>query len=137
VRYLHAIEENGLQYQDGVTYYRGAPDQSTADIDAADLVIGHQTFAYLAVARGKPTLMMGENIPPRSGNSDSNYHYVKHWEAYKDLLMYPLDILKTRSVDKLIEKAVSSDAEIQRWREMFIGQPFDKKLFVEKLEAYL
>lgn len=137
VRYLQSIEENGLQYRDGATFYRAAPDQSTADIDAADLVVAHQTFAYLAVARGKPTLMMGENIPPRSGNSDQNYRYVKHWDDYKDLLMFPLDILKTRSVDKLIEKAVSSDAEIRTWRELFIGQQFEGQKFVEKLESYL
>lgn len=137
VRHLHAVEENGIPRKDDVVYYRGSADQSTADIDQADLVVGHQTFAYLAVARGKPTLMMGENLPPRSGNSEDSFRYVQNWDKYKDLLMYPLDILQTRSVDKLIEKAVSSDEAIRTWRDLFIGKKFDSKLFVEKLESYL
>jgi hypothetical protein len=137
VRFLHTLGECGLDAKDGVVYTRGHADQSTADIDQADLVIGHQTFAYLAVARGKPTLMMGEDVAPRSGNDDSNFRYVKHWKKYRDLLMYPLDILAERDTDALIKRAISSDDEIQKWRELFIGEPFGPKKFVSRLEAYL
>lgn len=137
VRHLHALSENGLEPVEGVTFFRGSADQSTADIENADLVVAHQTFAYLAVARGKPTLMMGEAVPPRSGNNRHNFKFVKHWIDYKDLLMFPLDILNCRSVDKLIEKAASGDAEIAEWRRFFIGDPFDGQRFVDRLESYL
>lgn len=137
VRHLHDIGENGLERKDDVTYYRASADQSTADIDQADLVIGHQTFAYLSVARGKPTLMMGEKTAPRSGNADENFRFVKHWSKYKDLLMFPLDILDTRDVNGLIGRAIKSDKAVSEWRDLFIGQPFDGKKFVNKLESYL
>lgn len=137
VRHLHAIEENGLPRLDDVIYYRGSANQATADIDMADLVIGHQTFAFLAVARGKPTLMMSEETAPHSGNTDANFTFVASWEKYKDRMMYPLDVLRCRNLDKLIDKAMSSDSEIREWRERFIGEPFNGKKFVERLEAYL
>jgi len=139
VRYLHDLGENGLERREdsGVVYYRGSADQSTADIDQADLVVGHQTFAYLAVARGKPTLMMGENIPPSSGNCEELLGYVKNWSKYKDLLRFPLDILSGNDTDAVIRKAIKGSKPVADWRDLFIGKPFDAKLFVERLESYL
>jgi hypothetical protein len=136
VRHVRDLGANGLVKVDGVTYIDAQPNGATTEIDQADLVVGHQTFAYLAVARGKPVLMMGEDIPPRSGNAEDNFRWVASWEKYADLLMFPLDILAGDTAE-MIERATRSDEEIREWRDRFIGQPFDGPAFVEKLEKYL
>jgi hypothetical protein len=141
VRYLRGLVQNGLEKVEGVSYVQGRADQSTAEIDQADLVVGHQTFAYLAAARGKPTLMMAEDIPPRSGNRLELYRYVASWEKYGDYLAYPLDILATdgsvAATAALIERACAGDPAAAEWRARFIGQPFDGPAFVRTLESYL
>lgn len=56
VRYLHDITENGLEREiEGVTWKRGSTSNSLDDIDRADLVVGTQTFAYMAM-QGKANL---------------------------------------------------------------------------------
>ncbi|OGO35673.1 MAG: hypothetical protein A2W35_05375 [Chloroflexi bacterium RBG_16_57_11] len=142
VRHIQPLERSGLTKQPGVKYIRARPNGSTAEIDAADLVIGHQTFAYLAIARGKPTLMMGEDTPPHSGQAASNLRFVEHWDEYADYLMYPLDILKGNTSD-VVEQACQGSADqdgrtaAMEWRDKFIGEAFDPTKFVTKLESYL
>lgn len=135
VRHIKKLELCGLERTPGVDYVLGLPNLSTREIDKADVVIGHQTFAYLAVARGKPTLMMGEYIPPRTV-VNGKCAYVKSWEKYADLLAFPLDILLGDAAET-IARACRPDAEVNAWRERFIGQPFEPKVFVERLESYL
>lgn len=136
VRYIRQLEANGLREVAGVKYLKAVPDGSTKEIDEADLVVSHQTFAYLAVARGRPTLMMGEDVPPRSGNAPENLRYVNHWDKYADLMAYPMDILHGDTAE-LIEKVTQSDADIVKWRSDMIGKPFNGPEFVNKLESYL
>lgn len=142
VRYLRGIHQNGLEKDiRGVAYNQAHPNLTVADIDAADLVVAHQTLAYLAVARGKPVLMMGEDRPPRSGNSNENIQTVRSWELYADLLMYPLDILagdgSVGETAELVQEACRGNLQTQTWRANFIGKPFDAAGFVRKLESYL
>lgn len=138
VRFLRGLDKNGLWLDERVTYLEGQPDQSTTQIDEADLVVSHQTFAYLAVARGVPTVMMGESVPPRLGcEEDDTFQYVRNWDKYKDLLMYPLDILAEDDTLALFQRAIRSDAEIADWREQIIGEPFDPVAFVQKVKRCL
>lgn len=135
VRHIKALELSGLKKLPGVTYIEGNPDLTIDEIDAADVVIGHQTFAYLSLARGKPVLMMGEDIPPRTVVHGA-VAYVKSWEKYADLLMFPLDIL-AGDTSEMIAKSCRCNEDVMAWREKFIGKMFDPKNFVEKLESYL
>lgn len=140
VRYLRGLVKNGLWEMPGVTYVEGVPDQSYAEIDQADLVIGHQTFAWIAIARGVPTIMMGEEVPPRIGCEETrDFQFTRSWEKYKDLLMYPLDILSPASQDvrELFARAIRSDEEIADWRTRMIGEPFDPGRFVDVVKWYL
>ena len=134
VRHIGDIEKSGISMVSGVTYVRGRKDGSTRDIERADLVVSHQTYAYMAVALGKPTLMMGEDVPPRSGDK-----YVASWDLYKDIFMYPLDILSVsgKDIGRLIEIAAECDRLIADWRDRMIGRAFDGPAFVKKLEKYL
>lgn len=137
IRFLHELEWNGLWEEPGVTHVQGKPDQSTKEIDEAGVVVSHQNMGYLAVARGKPTLMMAEHLPPISGNSPSNVQMVKSWDKYRDLLMFPLDILESNDTMSMLELACRSDEPIREWKKKFIGNKFDPKKFVEILESYL
>jgi len=136
VRHINRLALSGLWEAPGVKYIRARPDLSVREIDAADLVIGHQTFAYLALARGKPVLMAGENIPPHSITRNNATLYVKSWEKYAELMAYPLDAL-TGDIGELVETARKRNAKVSAWRKKFIGEPFDPGEFVRKLESYL
>lgn len=136
VRYIGDLRENGLWKAGGVEYIKGRKDLSTEEIDRADLVVSHQTFAYLAVSRGVPTLMMGERHPPRWGGSDKELRFAKSWDKYRDLLSYPLDILED-DPKSLADIATSSDRYIIQWRERMIGRQFEPGLFVQKVKEYL
>lgn len=119
-----------------IEWHRGKKNNSTLNMETADLIVAHQTFAWIAVALGIPTVMMAEDIPPRSGNSDAGFCYVQHWEDYKADLMYPLDIL-AGDPDKAISRAAAGDPEVEDWKARLIGEPFDGKSFVRTLESYL
>lgn len=136
VRMIGPAEQNGLTFGEGTEVHSGKKNLSTADMESADVVVGHQTFAYMAVALGIPTVMIGEDVPPRSGNSEAGFCYVAHWEAYKDDLMFPLDILQGETEDVLERACEGSDA-VEGWKSRFIGEPFDGPAFVAKLESYL
>jgi len=135
IRHIKALELSGLKRVPGVTYIEGRPDLAIDEIDAADVVIGHQTFAYLALARGKSVLMMGEDIPPRTVVHGA-VAYVKSWEKYADLLTYPLDILAGDTTE-MIAKSCKRNAEVTAWKKKFIGEQFDGSAFVKKLESHL
>lgn len=138
VRYLRNFDDNGIgPYHPDVEYIHGKPDGSTVDIEQSDIIIGHQTFAYISVALGKPTLMMGEKETPRSGNSDTVLSEVRSWNKYKDLLKFPLDILGTKKIETILEEACTSDSKIKKWKELFIGEPFDDNKFIKEMKAKL
>jgi hypothetical protein len=141
VRHVRALEKNLIPRLPGVEYIQASPDGSIVEIDNADLVVGHQTFGYLAVARGKPVLMMGEYAPPRSGGSDADLRFVKSWEKYADYLMYPLDVLSgpatVENTADLITQATRRNTKVTAWRDKFIGEQFYSDDFVAKLESYL
>lgn len=136
VRYLGSLRDNGLWKAGGADYLQGFPDGSFEEIDQADLVIAHHTMAYMSVARGVPTLMMGEGIAPRLGPKEEKLLRPLSWERYKDLMIYPLDVLEGDPLE-LAERASSSDRDICEWRERMIGSPFDPGRFIDRLESYL
>ena len=141
IRYIGTLEQCGLEKAAEmkarhIEWHRGKKNNSSADMESADVVVGHQTYAYISAALGIPTVMMGEDIPPRSGNTAAGFRYVKHWDDYKEYLMYPLDILSGHPADA-IEKACAGCAEVEDWKSRLIGEPFDGRAFVEKLESYL
>ncbi len=141
VRFGRDINDNGLgeeyRRQDaGIVWKPANLDSSTDDITRADLVVSHQTFAYMAVALGVPTVMMGEDIAPRSGNSEFGYSYSAHFEDYKDYLMFPLDILQGET-DEVIQTAITGSVAVEDWKQRFIGSPFRPDYFVDCIEERL
>jgi len=138
VRYVNDLVSSGLeQSRDGrVKYVRGGLDLSYAEIDQADVAVGHQTFAWMAVARGVPCVMMDEEMPTHTSPRKGAPAFAQHWNDYVDLLRYPLDILHTDDPMALMERAAGSDGDIMDWKQRMIGEAFDPAKFVEIIKRY-
>lgn len=137
VRYLYSLESCGLWKEDGVAYTKGQPNSSYEDILQADVVVSHETFAFMAVALGVPTVMLAEWEAPRIGGSPKTFKRAARWDDYKDLVMYPFSILAGDDALAILRQAARSDAEITDWRRRMIGEPFDAQTFVATVEGYL
>ncbi len=139
VRHIHALESNGLRRVDGINFVNAETSlgQSAAQVAENDVIVGHQTIAYMAVAMGKPTIMMAEDVPPRNGANEDDFKFSEHFADYKDLLMYPLDILSGDDTIELISRAARSDDEIKDWRTRMIGEAFDPKVVSDTVVSYL
>lgn len=138
VRCVRSLEENGLYPADMVENQQSnmTIEDAVKAIDAAQLVVSNPgTFASLAVARGKPVVMYGQDIQPHDGYSADGLRYVKSWDAYRDLMRYPYDITdsKPNATANIIHAAANQEAV--QWRAQFIGEPFNPAEFVELLEG--
>lgn len=130
---LDYVQHKNIEYIQGDLYNGPSSDEMTL---RADLVVGHQTFAWKAAAMGVPTLMMGEQENPTHIMTNP-IRFVNSWDKYKDLLCFPLDILCEDDTMALIKRAANSDEEIRLWKSRMIGKPFDPQLFVSTIESYL
>lgn len=139
VRHIKRIDLSGLWKAPGARYVLGRTDGSVDDIDRADVVVAHQTYAWLAAARGKPLIMHGDLSTPHSGGRHESMVWAQHYEAYRELMRYPLEAESAndgRQMREMIEHAMSEDVGAQ-WRQRFIGEAMDGKKVVEIIEKYL
>jgi hypothetical protein len=114
VRFIHNLKANGLWPAYGVEFIQGSPDNTVDDIDKADLVVGWGTFAHLAVARGKPTMMFGQDIPLGDGWSEQDWRWSQNWRRYKSFAHFPFEY-----VGEIIK------GNPEEWRGKFIGSDMD------------
>jgi hypothetical protein len=144
VRYIpmrrFGLEHLGISHHKAVTYQPGSRDvaDGVAAIDAADVVVAAEgTFAHMAVARGKPTLMFSQVAPHEHLSSDKVEWRSPLWKLYRDYTRYPLDIDHVCSVEDLldvIDSACVSDAAIAEWRSLFIGDQFNPATFAAEFD---
>jgi len=130
VRYVGKLERQGLKQYSRFEWVKGEPDGSTAEIDAADVVIAEGTFMYLSVARGKPTVGINQHISVRP-NKTYHIHQPKHWHLYGDSLAYPINYQPGQLWD-LIQQA--NGGECTEWRARFIGKQLQPKKFCALIE---
>ncbi len=136
IRHIGQVIESGFDVCKNVKYVNGKMNQATDDMEAADVVIGHQTFAWLAVARGFPTVMFAEDMPTHF-RINNKYNDVPCWNSVYHLFRYPLDILCEDDTMALLRRAAVCDKEIRQWKLRMIGVPFCAESFIEKVERYL
>lgn len=137
VRFLGELHQNGLWHEDDVNFIHGNFNQNYTDILDHDLVVATDTYAYLAVARGKPVLFMGQGEKPTHGKKESTMQSVMNWNKYRDTYCYPLDILHFEDTYTLVNIALQSDVIIQKWRSRMIGDSFNESAFVNKVKSFL
>ena len=128
--------DDGVSKEDGVNYVNStlSIDGAINMIDQADIVISFDTFAFLSVARGKPTMMMDEfQYPPNKGRKRSVY-----WKIYEKKYMYPYRFLNVPGdpISNML-KCVKDGSSIQEWKDNFIGNNFDKTLFINTIKEKL
>lgn len=141
IRHIHPLDQNGIWWDKRAIYVEGKPDGTTTEIEAADVVIGAYTLAYITVALGKPLVMMGEQIRPHVGNTPGMVFYSPNWEAYREVMRYPFEIEDVLySYDQALEMlntAMAGSGAVEKWKEKFIGKPFVAADFTNKVNQYL
>jgi hypothetical protein len=91
-----------------------------------DLVISKSTFGYTSVALGKPTLFYGEHLPIYERNK-----HATNEEHYKHFRKFPVDFNGTW---EQITRVAKHNQDIEEWKKLYIGKPFDKNLFLETIK---
>jgi hypothetical protein len=97
-----------------------------------DIVVGFDTFAWIAVAMGVPTIFFGRDL-----QWEGILGKAKHWDDYKDFIRYPYDILDPEFTTKDFEQVLTTEKRILQWKEAFIGQVFDKETFLNHVRLAL
>jgi len=140
VRYIGRMEENKLWPTRKAKFIHGQPDGTTDEIERADVIISAFTHAYMAVALGKPLIMMGERTRPHAGNHLWT-GWGEQWEKYKDYMEFPYNICDVlddpNKALKMMNRAMDGSIKLEKWKKLFIGEPFNGDYFVDRLESYL
>ena len=63
--------------------------------------------------------------------------FAKSWPKYKDMMMFPYDLLAAKNPMDLICEAMQSDAKIRDWKKRMIGDEFRGEIVVETVKRYL
>lgn len=130
VRHIGKLDDNGLWEEPGVETHQGRTDNTYDDIDNADMVISNGTMAYMAVARGKPTIMMNQMTPAREPDINTLERYeAASVEKYEKYMRFPFDVDNKGSLQKIVTDACKR--EPKQWRKRFIGEQFDPIEFCE------
>jgi len=142
VRFVRSLPDSGLERVEhpNIEWTAGAMNQMYDQIDHADVVVGHQTFLYLAVARGVPAVAMATDMPTHVQHRNKPVLWARNWKKYEHLLAYPYDIMDCKNKEQtlsLLRRAVGCDEEISDWRKRMLGSPFRKDRFLAKVERYL
>lgn len=100
------------------------------EIDRADLVVSYGSFAFMALARGKPVVML-RDVPPIRDDGSEVAHHFDQWRA---LWEYPVKVGDAPTMAGLMRLVRERDAEIQDFRRRYVGDEFDGRVFVEAME---
>jgi len=124
VRHIGNLRACGLWRTPSASYVEGSADVAHARSDES-VVVGFETFAYAAVARGQPTVMMGQSIPYWTGHGLGEYRQAAHWNAYERYIRFPLDADEGDCyfLAETLKEACASDTNIRGWRAQFVVEP--------------
>jgi len=120
VRTIGNPEHSGVDPAPSVTVDVGRSDlQNAIDaIDAHDLIVSYGTFAYLAVARGKPAIMYGQELHPAAWTPEG-VRYAASWHRYCSEWDYDHRFPIKRTLERAAQE------EDVYWRDQFIGSNLD------------
>jgi hypothetical protein len=109
-------------------YTRSSTVQSILDPNI-DVVISTSTHGYSSVALGKPTLFFCEDLPVHEWA-----HYPPHQKEFLPFRRFPINFDGTW--DSIMAATVYNE-KVENWKSLFIGRPFDKKLFIDTVRRYV
>ena len=136
IRHIGSLHHNGIWEDPRATIYQGQTDQNLDQINKADLIIANGTVAYMAIALGKPTIMLNQMTPAR----EPDIHTLERLESasvdkYEKYMRYPFDVENDGDLRKVMQDACTR--EPKQWRKRFIGEQFDSVEFCELLERLI
>lgn len=142
IRFIRSLPESGLERVEhpNIEYTPGAMNQGYDQIDNADVVIAHQTFMYLSVARGVPTIAIATDMPTHIQMRRHAVEWAKNWRSYIHLMRFPYDILDCpdrNATLNMLNAVIRENELVADWRRRLIGSPFRKDRFIRKLEEFL
>lgn len=122
---------------DAIDYYVTRADGSYDDIEWADLVISHQTFAYMAVAMGKPTIMY-HDIACHSNNMEPLF-WARYHHEYANMLRFPIQFEDYYEAgrDYMVDAALEGSQAVEDWKRRMIGNEFRPEIAVETVRRFL
>jgi hypothetical protein len=123
------MEDNGLWPAYGVEFSRAHIDTMLPDIEDADIVISCGTFARLAIAMGKPTIMYDGDLVYMDGHRRP----AMTWDKYKDLIYYPYQLFHNGKFHGIDIECLETEAGILDWKYLFIGEKFTDEIFCDTL----
>lgn len=133
VRHIGTLEQNGLWRARGVEYAQASTAPAIAQIDAADAVVGGSgTFPTLAVARGVPAVVYCQDMAAL-GLPGEQAITPERMPLYWDYARFPFDV-EDGPLEDVVRTAADSEGPVAAWRRRFVGQPFDARSFVERIE---
>jgi len=139
VRHIGSLEANGLWETEETDTHRvcqGKTDNTFEDIDNADLVIANGTIAYMAIARGKPTIMMSQLVHAKEPTIDTHERLdAVSVDKYRDYMRFPFDVENKEELTDIMWDACKR--EPKQWRKRFIGDQFDPQKFCELVEGLM
>lgn len=109
-------------------YNKTSTVMSIMDPDV-DVVISTSTHGYTSCALGKPTLFFYEDIIIHEWNM-----YPTHQNEYKPFRRFPINFDGTW--DSIMEATVYNE-KVENWKKLFIGEPFNQKLFLDTVREHL
>lgn len=129
---FEGIRASHVHFQN-INVYHGSNirQDALAAIGQADLVISQATFAYLAVASGKPTVFYGCDWIPdtREGNA-------KHPELYKHIWAYPF-VLEEMDIEKVLDMRTREMGALTNWKQLNLGSNFNAEKFLSIIREYV
>ena len=124
VRMYGADEPNGIgERASGIEYTQSDLKLGLDLIDSASAVLSYGTFAYTALARGKPVAMI---YAYPAHTSDDGVTRAAHLADYADYVRYPASV-GDAPLSELLRRDVSE------WRRLFVGESLD----IDKLAGAL
>lgn len=140
VRVYDSVEENGFYKADGINFEDAAVthhytsaltvESSLASIESHDIIISCNTFGYLSLARGKPTILYG-NCKPRTREGEA-----QSYPLYKHLIDFPYP-LESLTVDDVIKAGSIINPVVEEWRRQTIGTNFNAEKFLSIIKEYV
>ena len=141
VRHVGELGQNKIWKRSGVKYVKGYPDNSIQEIEEADVVISAFTHAYISIALGKPTIMIGESIRPHAGSNLRDIYWGMNWDRYRDYIHYPFNAEdcfdNPMTLMDMIGQVIRYNRSVTIWKDKFIGEPFRPNYFIDVMESYL
>ena len=97
-----------------------------------DLIVSFDTFAWIAVALGKPTIMYTQNQRWQGVLGPAG-----HWDKYNKKILYPYELMEMDLTENLLLEILQSDSKINGWKNTFIGAPFSEYAFLYNVKTIL